>query len=71
MTKFLNRFPAPYQKVEKLMIQFQENARTNGGKDKRTDGRMEGLTDRPYFIGSFRLPPREKKINFDSETKSN
>ena len=38
MTKFLNRFPTQYQKVEKLMIQFQENARTNGGKDKRTDG---------------------------------
>ena len=30
---------------KKLMIQFQENART----DRRTE--------RPYFIGPFRLPP--------------
>ena len=31
------------------MIQFKENA--------RTDGRTEGWTDRLYFIGPFRLPP--------------
>ena len=30
---------------KKLMIQFQENART------------DGRTERPYFIGPFRLPP--------------
>ena len=30
---------------KKLMIQFQENART------------DGRTDRPYFIGHFRLTP--------------
>ena len=33
------------------MIQFKENAQTDG----RTDGRMEGWTDRSYFIGPFQL----------------
>ena len=32
---------------KKLMIQFQENLRTDGGMDKRTDT--------PYFIGPFQL----------------
>ena len=31
------------------MIQFHENA--------KTDRRMEGRMDRPYFIESFWLPP--------------
>ena len=30
------------------MIQFQENAHTEGQKDERAD--------RPYFIGPFQLP---------------
>ena len=37
------------QNLEKLMIEFQENARTKGG------------TDKPYFIGPFRLPPGVQK----------
>ena len=36
-----------------LTIQFRENA--------RTDGRAEGWTDRPYFIGPFPLPPEGPK----------
>ena len=35
------------------MIQFKENARTDG----RTERRAKGRTDRRYFIGPFRLPP--------------
>ena len=38
---------------KKLMIQFQENA--------RTDGRTDGRTDRSYFIGPFRLTPGSNK----------
>ena len=38
---------------KKLMIQFQENA--------WTDGRTDGRTDRPYFIGPFRLMLWSKK----------
>ena len=40
---------------KKLMIKFKENA--------WTDGRMEGWTDRPYFIRPFRLPPGVQKQN--------
>ena len=51
----LYEFLAPCQISEKkLMIQFQENACTEG----RKDGRM----DRPYFIGPFRLLPGVQKI---------
>ena len=44
---------------KKLMIQFHENART------------DGRTDRPYFIGPFRLPPEfQEGIKFaKSENK--
>ena len=47
------------------MIQFKENSQT----DKRTDGRTEGQTDRPYFIGPFRLPPGVQKTNKDMKAK--
>ena len=50
-------FLAACQNLEKLMIQFKENAWTEG----RTEGRTEGQMDRPYFIGSFRLPPGVQK----------
>ena len=40
------------------MIQFKENAWTDGWKDGRTDGRA----DRPYFIGPFQLPLGVKKV---------
>ena len=51
----LYEFLAPCQISEKKqMIQFQENACTEG----RKDGRM----DRPYFIGPFRLLPGVQKI---------
>ena len=39
---------------KKTMIQFQENAWTDG----RTDGRM----DRHYFMRPFRLPLRVQKV---------
>ena len=28
--------------------------------DRRTEGRKDGRTNRPYFIGPFRLPPGVK-----------
>ena len=34
------------------MIQFQEIAWT----EERAEGRKDGRTDKPYFIGPFRLP---------------
>ena len=34
------------------MVQLKKTAQTDG----RKDGRTEGWTDRPYFIGPFRLP---------------
>ena len=42
------------------MIQFKENVRT----DRRTEGRKDRTDrkDKPYFIGSFRLPPGVQKI---------
>ena len=40
-------------KFRKNMIQFQENA--------WTDGRTDGRTDRPYFIGPFWLMPVVQK----------
>ena len=36
---------------KKLMIQFQENVRT----DRRTEGQSDRRTGRPYLIGPFRL----------------
>ena len=36
------------------MIQFKENA--------QTDGRMDGRMDRPYFTGPFRLSPGVQKF---------
>ena len=39
------------------MIQFQENARTDGRTEERADGRA----DSPYFIGPFRLPAGVQK----------
>ena len=41
------------------MIQFQENA--------RTDGKTDGRTDRPDFIGPFRLPA-EVKLSVSSNS---
>ena len=35
------------------MIQFKENTQTDGKMEKRTEGRKEGRTDRPYFIGTY------------------
>ena len=47
------------------MIEFQENAWTEGQTEGWRDGRMEGRkdrsTDRPYFTGPFRLPPGVQK----------
>ena len=39
------------------MIQFKESARTDRRMDQMMEGqrRMEGRTDRLYFIGPFRL----------------
>ena len=37
------------------MIQFKENARTDGRMDGRTEGWKDRRTDRPYFIGPFWL----------------
>ena len=36
---------------KKLMSQFQENLQP----DRRTNGRTDRKTDRPYFIGPIRL----------------
>ena len=33
-----------------------KDGRMDGRTDGMTDGRMEERTDRPYFIGPFRLP---------------
>ena len=65
---------AKFQK--KLMIQFQENAWTKGQTEEQNDGR----TDRPYFIGPFRLPPGvqimmklflEREMSHDQNLTSN
>ena len=46
------------------MIQFQENTWTEG----RMEGQKDGRTDRPYFIGSFWLPPGvQQKRNFHKD----
>ena len=43
------------------MIQFKENAWTDGRTEGQKGRRMEGRTDRPYFIGPFRLLPGVQK----------
>ena len=46
-------FAAPYQNSEKTNDKMPRKH-----PNKRTDGRTAGKTDRPYFIGPFRLPPK-------------
>ena len=41
------------------MIQFQENAWTEG----RTEGQKDRRVNRPYFIGPFQLLPGVQKEN--------
>ena len=36
-------FLAPLENLEKLMIQFQENARTYGRAERRTEGRIDPI----------------------------
>ena len=48
---------------KKLTIQFQENAWTEGQME---EGWKHGRTDRPYFIGPFRLLPGVQKYKIDS-----
>ena len=43
------------------MIQFQENAWTDGRMDRRMEG-LDGRMDMPYFIGPFQLTPVEEKL---------
>ena len=45
------------------MIQFQENAWTEGQGEVLTDGQKDGSTDKLYFIGSFPLPPGVQVIH--------
>ena len=40
-------------KFKKLMIQFQENAHTDGKKDGWNAGKMDGKMDRPDVLGPF------------------
>ena len=48
---------APCENLEKLMTQFQENARTDGRKDGRMDGRMDGRTDgQTLFYRTLQVP---------------
>ena len=36
--------------------------------DRRMEGRKDGRTDRPYFIGPLRLPPRVRKVRSRPKT---
>ena len=49
-------FLASCQNLEKVNDTIQRK-RTDRLKDRRTDGK----TDRPYFIGPFRIPPGVQK----------
>ena len=46
---------------KKLMSQFRENLRTDG---RWMEGRTEGQTDWPNFIGPFRPRPGVQKLHF-------
>ena len=39
-----NEFLAPCQNSEKIMMQFQENTRTDGSKDVRTEGWKDSIS---------------------------
>ena len=51
---------------KKLKIQFQENARTDRRTEGWKDGRKERRTDRPNFIGPYRLTPGVQLHLFDN-----
>ena len=51
-------FLAPYQIFKKLMIQFKENAQTDGQRGRRKDGQTIFYRTLP---GTIRGPKRKKK----------
>ena len=55
-------FLAPCQNLEKVNDTIQRKHPVRQ-KDRKIDRRMEGWTDRPYFIGPFWLLPGVQKVN--------
>ena len=39
------------------MLSFRKKLTSQSRENLRTDGRMDGKMDKPYFIGPFRLRP--------------
>ena len=56
-------FLAPCQNLEKINVTIPRKC-----LDKRKDGWNDRGTDRPYFIGPFRLPPRVQQYLSDDMT---
>ena len=52
---------------KKLKIQFQKKKRQPDGQK---DGRTEGQTDRPYFVGPFSLSPEIQVSSSQAKAKS-
>ena len=58
-------FLAPCQNLENVNDTIQSKCpdrQKDGQKDGQKDRQKERRTDRPYFIGPFRLPPGVQKV---------
>ena len=44
------------------MLSFRKKLMSQSRENLWTDGRMDGKTDKPYFIGHFRLRPGIQQI---------